>query len=228
MNLPDNISRKEFERLAKSAQNSLQKPGASQNELPKTKSTVKPILIVFRHTQTIDNARRIFSGRRETQLTELGKKQAKKLGEELKKMDIDLFITSPQKRCMQTVKFVAKHFPGVPVKKEPMLVERDYGELTGTSKEKLMKEDFVKAVLYRRSYNFPPPKGESMKEVKEKRVFPFLNSLTKKIKKEKINVAVCATGNTVRFFRMYFEKLGINDTITVEIPYGDYASYKVS
>ena len=64
MNLPDNISRKEFERLAKSAQNSLQKPGASQNKLPKTKSTTKPILIVFRHTQTFDNARRIFSGRR--------------------------------------------------------------------------------------------------------------------------------------------------------------------
>ena len=228
MELPKGISRQEFDRLAKSAQKSLQKPGVALNKLPKTKSTTKPILIVFRHTQTMDNARRIFSGRRETQLTELGKRQAKKLGEELKKMDIDLFITSPQKRCLQTVKLAAKHFPNVLIKKEPMLVERDYGELTGKSKLRLMKKDFVKAVLYRRSYDFPPPKGESMKEVKEKRVYPFIDWLTKKMKKERINVAVCATGNTVRFFRMYFEKLGIEEAITVEIPYGDYASYKVS
>ncbi len=227
MKTAKNINDKEFAALARAAQKSIENPGKSQIPLPKTESKKFPQVYVFRHTQTYDNARRIFSGRRNTTLTSLGNKQAKELSLKLKNKKIDLFISSPQKRCLETVVKIMKLHPEAILKLEPLLRERDYGDLTGRSKRKLMKENFKMAVLVRRGYDIAPPHGESLKTVKEKRVYPFLKKLVKEIKRKKMNVAICATGNTVRFIRMYFEKLPLIKALTIEIPYDDYAAYIV-
>ncbi len=216
----------DIEKLKQAALSSLQNPGKSAKPMPKDESA-PPILYLFRHAQTYDNIRRIFSGRRQTRLTPEGWEQAKKLAEKLKTKKIDLFISPPLKRCQQTLEPLRKYFPNIPYIQKKELVERDYGDLTGKSKLKIMKLYPEKAILWRRSWDVRPPGGESLKDVWEKRIKQFCQWLEKKMKKENINVAYCGTNNTVRLIRMYFEKLSIEEMLTLENPYGDYAAYSL-
>ena len=217
---------KDLEKLKQAAISSLKNPGKSTKPLPKDESA-PPILYLFRHTQTYDNIRRIFSGRRQTRLTPEGQKQAKALAEKLKNKKIDLFISPPLKRCRQTLEPLRKYFPDVPYIQKKELVERDYGKLTGKSKLKIMKLYPEKAILWRRSWDVPPPGGESLKQVWASRIRPFCKWLESKMKNENINVAYCGTNNTVRLIRMYFENLSIDQMLTLENPYGDYAAYSL-
>lgn len=210
-----------------SAQKSLQKPGGVSNKpLPKTKQGKKPILYLFRHGETFDNQRRIFSGRRDSKLTPKGIVQAQSLAKKLKGKTIDLGIYSPLHRAKQTLQIVLKKHPKVKIESEPLLLERDYGQLTGTSKLKLNQRHPKLCLKYRRSFDFPPPKGESLKEVKIKRVDPFCAKLVKRMKAKKINVALSCTNNTMRLIRMYFEHLSVKQMLELENPLAtDYCAY---
>lgn len=217
----------DFSKIAESARKSLENPGVSQKPLPKQESDQYSTVYVFRHTETEDNLKRIFSGRHDCKLTPKGIEQAKRLAEKLKNKHFDLAYSSPLSRSIDTLKAVLVYHPGIEIILEPLLFERDYGELTGKSKDELMKENFELAVMYRRGYDFPPPGGESLKDVKEKRVYPFCEKLSSALKKEKKNVAICCTNNTMRFIRMYFENLSVEEAQTLEIPFEDYASYVI-
>ncbi|MBW2963782.1 histidine phosphatase family protein, partial [Candidatus Woesearchaeota archaeon] len=81
--------------------------------------------------------------------------------------------------------------------------------------------------IIRRSYDIPPPGGESVKMV-EKRVKSFIKDLLKKMKKEKVNVAISAHGNSMRPFRAYFEKLSREQMMTLENPWDDYFEYTIT
>jgi len=221
------MSQIDFEKIKKAAIASLERPGGQKKSLPKKESNKFSTLYVFRHSETYDNERRIFSGRRQSRLTKEGIKQAKLLARKLKNKKIDLFIISPLVRCSQTLGPIKKYHPRVKLKVEKLLLERDYGRLTGKSKTKLMRENFKKAVLYRRSYEVAPPGGESIKQVQQKRVFPFCKKLEKELGQEKIKVAICCTNNTMRLIRMYFEKLSIEEMLTLENPFRDFAAYVV-
>lgn len=216
----------DFNKIKTAALASLKHPGQGTT-LPKQESSRWPVIYVFRHTQTYDNFRRIFSGRRNSRLTPTGIQQAKKLAKKLKDKRIDLMIVSPLLRCQQTAREVLRYHPKVKVEKEPLLLERDYGRLTGKSKLKLMREAPEKAILYRRSWDVSPPGGESIKNVFEQRIYPFCRNLVNRIRKEKINVSICCTNNTMRLIRKFFENLTIEETLTLENPFGDYASYVV-
>jgi|TARA_B100001964_G_C14101899_1_gene539740 2,3-bisphosphoglycerate-dependent phosphoglycerate mutase len=134
------------------------------------------------------------------------------------------------------------------------MIERCYGKLQGTSHKMFMEKegtDSYKTLLHwhkidhltgkdkakfiqelgksefdiiHRSYNVPPPKGESIKMV-EKRVLGFIKDLIKKVKKEKTHVAISAHGNSMRPFRRYFEKLSIEKMMNLENPWDDYFEY---
>ena len=78
----------------------------------------------------------------------------------------------------------------------------------------------------RRSYDVPPPGGESVKDV-EKRVRSFIKDLLKKMKKEKANVAISAHGNSMRPFRRYFEKLTISQMMKLENPWDKHFEYTI-
>lgn len=215
----------EYQRIKKAALASLQHPGGTAHKLPKQESKRHLVLYVFRHGETYDNRRRIFSGRRDSKLTEEGIRQTQILTKKLKNKKIDLGISSDLSRCKKTLKIVFKYHSQVKIEIEPRLLERSYGQLTGKSKDKLTRENPYLGIKYRRAYNFPPPDGESFKMVQQ-RVFPFCQDLQKRMKKEKINVAVSCTNNTMRLIRMFFEKLIIPEMQTLENPLGqDYASY---
>ena len=217
-----------------SAQKSLETPGLAGKPLPKADEIITgPILYLFRHGETEDNKNRIFSGRRNSPLTSRGIEQAEELAEKLKDKKIDLAIFSDiapgPDRAEDTLDIVLKYHSET--KKEPaeFLFERDYGELTGTSKLELNEKDPELCLKYRRSWDFPPPGGESIKAAWEGRVKKFCQDLEKKMRQEKINVAISCTNNTMRLIRMYFEKLSVKQMLELENPLAqDYASYTVN
>ena len=151
------------------------------------------------------------------------------MAEKLKNAKIDLGLTPSLDRCRKTLNCVLVYHPKTIIVLENLLLERDYGDLTGKSKIKLNEKDPLLTAKYRRAFDFPPPNGESLKEVKEKRIWPFCQRLEEKIKKEKINIAVSCTNNTMRLIRMYFEKLSIEEMEALENPLAqDFCSYGIS
>jgi len=214
-------------RLTASAFSSILNPGKTKKKLPKIESGKYPEIYVFRHGETYDNRNKVFSGRRNTRVTARGKKQAGILTAKLKNKKIDVCITSSLRRSKDTAKIALK---GKKVKFEvdDRIIERDYGELSGTSKVKLTRTDPVRAVKYRRFYDYAPPKGESGKMVK-KRIFEFCDELVKRIREEGVNVALSVHGNSMKMIRLYFEKLPIVEVLVQENPLGtDYAEYVVT
>ena len=81
--------------------------------------------------------------------------------------------------------------------------------------------------VIRRSYSVAPPNGESVKMV-EKRVRAFIRDLLKFMKRNKVDVAISAHGNSMRPFRRYFEKLSIQEMMKLENPWDDFFQYRVN
>jgi broad specificity phosphatase PhoE len=211
--------------LLEASKISLENPGLQILSLPKSKCSN---LIVFRHGQTHDNIRRIFSGRRNSTLTKEGIQQAEILYKKLMGEKIDVIITPNLSRCIKTSQIVLKSLINPKVEISNDLLERDYGNLTGKSKTKLFKKDPILTAKYRRGWDFPPPNGESLKMVWENRIEPFCKYLEKRIRQEKVVVAVCCTNNTMRLIRMYFEQLSKEETLILENPLAsDYCGYKI-
>lgn len=215
-----------YNKISQAAIESLKTPGKAKKPLPKTINKGASIIYLFRHTETYDNKNRVFSGRRNPKLTKKGIRQAEKLAGLLKDKQISIGFAPNLDRCKNTLKIALKNHKNVKINISDDLLERDYGKLTGQSKLEWMEKEPELTIKYRRAWDFPPPAGESMKMVK-KRVFPFCRKLVKMAKDKKIGIAVCGTGNTVKLMRMFFEKLSIIETLTLESPFGDYASYGI-
>ncbi len=215
-------------RVTHSAIMSILNPGRARESLPKKESPRYPEIYVFRHGESKDNKARRFSGWRDTQLTGLGKKQAQTLAKKLERKQIDVCIVSRLSRSKETAQIALQYHQNIKYELDDRIIERDYGDLSGKSKVKLMKNDLVEAVKFRRFYDFPPPNGESLKDV-QKRVFPFCEELVKRIRKTGENIAVSCHGNSMKIIRLYFEKLPITEVLIQENPLGqDYAEYVVT
>jgi len=176
-------------------------------------------IYLFRHGQTTFNRDRRFTGWLNPALTKLGKNQAKVLARKLKGKKFDVAFYTRLKRSKQTLKEVLKFHPEC--KKlicDDRMIERNYGTLNGklhkTFIAKFGQEEFDKI---HRGFNVRPPRGESFADV-EKRVRSFISDL-KKMKKEKINVAISAHGNSIRLFRKIMEMASISETTKWVIPY---------
>ena len=92
-------------------------------------------IYMVRHGQSTDNAHKLVSGDRETELTELGKRQAKQAGKKAKELNIDVIICSPLTRARQTAKIIAEELdmPESRIITVQDLRERDLGDLEGQS-----------------------------------------------------------------------------------------------
>lgn len=221
-----------FAQIKKAAEDSLKNPGKTIEPLPKDK--VGPddnFIVVFRHGESEDNVKKIFSGwRDETDITEIGVKQAEALRLELNKLNINVVIISDQVRSKHTAKIAFAMHPNLDNIKWEIdwrIKERNYGDLNGKSKEEIMRLNPEKAIKWRRGYDTPPPGGESIKMV-EMRVWPLLDELVVRVKRENINVVLSAHGNSMRVIRRYFEKLTVLQELTVENPLGtDFALYRL-
>ena len=213
-------------------------------------------IYLFRHGQSTYNREKRFTGWNNPGLTKLGIKQACEVAKKLKNKKFEVAFCSGLKRSNNTLKEVLKYHPECKkVIEDKRIKERNYGKLNGTKHEdyidkmgkKLYKlevhgdiitsldddrkevEKFLGEEEYNRihrGYNVPPPGGESFKMV-EKRVKSFIKDLVKMMKKEKINVAISAHGNSIRLFRKIMEKASVAETISWTIPYDDFYEFKV-
>jgi broad specificity phosphatase PhoE len=94
-------------------------------------------LFVFRHAETFDNSRGVFSGWRDSELTLKGLAQAQKVAEQLKLYRIDFAFASHLKRARRTLEIVLEPHPSSPVFVDDRIIERCYGLLKGRNKERV-------------------------------------------------------------------------------------------
>lgn len=215
-------------------------------------------IYLFRHGQTYYNKRGIFTGWKDSNLTPLGIRQAKKISGKLKNKKVDVAFQTRLGRSQDTLKIVLKFHPECKkILVDNRMIERNYGKLNGTSHEVFIKNIGKRALdlriegdaidnldpklrkqverflgekeyqIIHRGYNIPPPGGESFAMV-EKRVKSFIKYLKSFIKKNRVNVAISAHGNSIRLFMKIMENLNINETEKLTIPYDKVFVYKVS
>ncbi len=197
-------------------------------KIPVKGSSSPPTIYLFRHAQTYFNKRHIFTGWLDSKLTPFGIKQAKKIAQKLKEKQFEVAFQTSLSRSRDTLRAVLKYHPECRRRfTDDRMIERSYGNLSGMSHD-VYKKTHTEEELHqiRRSYDYPPPNGESIKMV-EKRVLPFLRDLIAYMKKHRVNVAISAHGNSMRPFRRYFEKLSIKQMMSLENPWDDYFEYKL-
>ena len=108
----------------------------------------------------------------------------------------------------------------IEVVKNQALNERDYGDLSGLNKDEARKKWGEEQVhIWRRSYDIPPPGGESLKNTAE-RVLPYFNSLVLPMLIQGKNILVAAHGNSLRSLVMQLDNLSKEEVIALEIPTG--------
>ncbi len=183
-------------------------------------------LYVVAHTESFYNRRRIFTGWMDSKLTPLGHRNAEMLAKKLKEKKFDVAFVSTQTRAKQTMRHILKYHKGVRVVVDKRLRERRYGRLEGKSKEKFAREHPDLWPVYHRSYDVPPPGGESLKQV-EARVLPFLREAIALMKKERTNALIVAHGNSLRPMRRHFDKLTPAQMMALEGQYNKVFSFRV-
>ena len=181
-------------------------------------------LVLVRHGQSEWNAKNLFTGWKNPDLTSDGKKEAINAGSLIKERNIQFSVmfTSALKRAQITGQIILDGIeqPDIEVVKDEALNERDYGDLSGLNKDDARKEWGEEQVhIWRRSFDVPPPGGESLKDTAE-RVLPFFNSsILPKIIEGK-NILVAAHGNSLRSLVMQLDDLSKEEVIALEIPTG--------
>lgn len=185
-------------------------------------------IYLFRHGESFYNKAKEFTGWKDSKLTEEGIKNAKKIAKKLKNKKIGAAFHTRLSRSKETLKEVLKDHPECRIMiKDDRMIERSYGKLQGKKHSTIIKEyGREQFELWHRSYEVAPPGGESIKIV-EKRVLSFIADLKKFIKKNKVNAAICAHGNSMRPFRRYFEKLTAAEMMKLENPWDSYFEYEV-
>jgi broad specificity phosphatase PhoE len=198
--------------------------------MPKSEDPNYPILYIFRHGQSEDNAEMLFSGWRDAKLTEKGVEQALDLAKILEDKKIDYLISSDQIRAIDTMKHAMSlnhNAKNLEINTDKRIRERSYGDLQGTSKLELFLQDENLCNEYRRSYTKRANYGESLEDVIF-RVKDFIEELIPMMKEKNLNVAISCHGNSIRGFRKYFENLSPEDVSKIETPLGsDYISYNI-
>lgn len=196
--------------------------------IPVRGSRSTPTIYLFRHAQTYYNRDRRFTGWLDSRLTPLGIAQAKKIAEKLRGKKIDAAFQTSLSRSKDTLKEVLRYHPECRKKfTDDRMIERNYGKLQRMSHKVYERTHDAKELhKIRRSYDYPPPKGESIRMV-EKRVLPFIRDLLAYMKKYRVNVAISAHGNSMRPFRRHFEKLTIAQMMRLENPWDDYFEYRI-
>lgn len=185
-------------------------------------------IYLFRHGQSKYNESKRFTGWLDINLTQRGISQAKTIAKKLKSKYIGIAFQTRLSRSKDTLKYILKYHPECKkIITDNRMIERSYGILEGKYHKTIIREyGKEKFNIWHRSYNNSPPKGESIKQV-EKRVLSFIKDLINFIKKNKVNVAISAHGNSMRPFRRYFEKLSIKQMLQLENPYDDYFEYTI-
>ena len=186
-------------------------------------------LVLIRHGQSEWNAKNLFTGWKNPGLTETGVKEAINAGKLIKdeKINFDIMYTSKLIRAQLTGNTILEiiNQSDIPIIKDTALNERNYGSLAGLNKDDARKKWGEEQIhIWRRSYDIPPPDGESLKNTAE-RVLPYFNKeiLPKVISGS--NILIAAHGNSLRSLIMQLDELSKEEILNLEIPTGAPIKY---
>ena len=210
-------------------------------------------LVLVRHGKSVWNGQNRFTGWVDISLAREGMEEAVRTGRLLRNMHFDLAFTSSLLRAQDTLYEILKqnlhcdqymrihelssdwyeHF--VPVTTDlselkiyisEKLNERYYGDLQGRNKD-AAKEEYGadKVHLWRRSYDIPPPGGESL-EMTAQRVIPYYKTHIKPHVAKGESVLVSAHGNSLRALIMHLEQLTKEQILDYELPTGSPHVYR--
>ena len=186
-------------------------------------------LILIRHGQSEWNQKNLFTGWKDPKLTHQGINEAVEAGKSLKAedMNFDIMFTSDLFRAQETGRLILKEMDqtDIPFVKHQSLNERNYGDLAGLNKDDARERWGEEQVhIWRRSFDIPPPGGESLKNTAE-RVLPYFESEIMPKINEGLNVLIAAHGNSLRALVMQLENIGPEEIVKLEIATGDPLIY---
>jgi|TARA_B110000263_G_scaffold218111_1_gene204559 2,3-bisphosphoglycerate-dependent phosphoglycerate mutase len=186
--------------------------------------SLKRNLIIVRHGQSEWNEKNLFTGWKNPGLTSLGYDEARKAGQLIKdtNIDFDSMFTSDLKRAQLTGDLILGEInqEGIPIIKNQALNERDYGSLSGLNKDDAREKWGEEQVhIWRRSYDIPPPDGESLKNTAE-RVLPYFNEKIMPRVIDGQNILIAAHGNSLRALIMQLDEISEKEIVKLEIPTG--------
>ena len=179
-------------------------------------------LYLIRHGQSTYNLENRFTGWKDVDLTDLGVSQAKEAAKILKGHTFDIAFTSNLLRAQKTLDIILNELNvSLDITKSEALNERDYGDLVGQNKgeaaDKFGKEQVQ---IWRRSFDTPPPNGESLKMTLE-RTLPYFNSDIKPHLKNEKNVILSAHGNSIRSIIMDLFNYNSEQILKTEVGWGE-------
>ncbi|MBC2801700.1 2,3-bisphosphoglycerate-dependent phosphoglycerate mutase [Rhizobium ruizarguesonis] len=188
-------------------------------------------LVLVRHGQSDWNLKNLFTGWKDPDLTELGVQEANAGGAALAEYGIkfDVAYTSVLVRAQHTLKLILDKVgqPDLLTIRDQALNERDYGDLSGLNKDDARAKWGEEQVhIWRRSYDVPPPGGESLRDTGA-RVWPYYLTeiLPRVLRGEKVLVA--AHGNSLRSLVMVLDKLSKEGVLALNLATGVPMVYKL-
>jgi 2,3-bisphosphoglycerate-dependent phosphoglycerate mutase len=188
-------------------------------------------LILVRHGESEWNLKNLFTGWRNPDLTEKGITEAKVCAQDLNREGLipDYCFTSGLKRAQHTLDLILEEMGiiDITITRNRALNERDYGDLSGLNKDEARKkwgEDQV--LIWRRSYDVPPPGGESLKDTAA-RTLPYYRSTIEPMVASGKTVLVAAHGNSLRALVMAIEDLTPEQILKREIATGQPTIYRL-
>ena len=175
-------------------------------------------LYLIRHGQSTYNLENRFTGWKDVDLTDLGVSQAKEASALLKGHQFDIAFTSNLLRAQKTLKIILNELgSNIKTIKNEALNERDYGDLVGQNKgEAALKFGEDQVQIWRRSFDTPPPNGESLKMTAERTLPYYKETVLPKVLNSS-NVIISAHGNSIRAIVMEIFKLTPIQILKTEI-----------
>lgn len=188
-------------------------------------------LVLVRHGQSDWNLKNLFTGWKDPDLTLQGIAEAKAAGQRLKAkgLKFDLCFTSALTRAQHTLKLILSELgqQGLPETRDLALNERDYGELTGLNKDDARaKWGDEQVLIWRRSFDVPPPGGESLKDTLARSLPYYMHMIQPHVLEGK-TVLVAAHGNSLRSLIMAIEGMTPKQILARELDTGVPVYYKL-
>ena len=188
-------------------------------------------LVLVRHGQSDWNLKNLFTGWKDPDLTELGIQEATTGGQALAQHGIvfDVAFTSALTRAQHTLRLILDKVgqPDLETIRDQALNERDYGDLSGLNKDEARAKWGEEQVhIWRRSYDIPPPGGESLRDTGA-RVWPYyLTEILPRVLAGQ-NVLVAAHGNSLRSLVMVLDRLSKEQILELNLATGVPMVYKL-
>jgi len=186
-------------------------------------------MVLVRHGQSLWNLENRFTGWTDIPLSEAGMAEARHAGELLKDYRFDHGFTSALSRAQETLRIILEVTgqTDLPVDRDQALNERYYGDLQGLNKDETAQKFGAEQVhLWRRSYDVPPPNGESLKDTRA-RVMPYYEAHIEPLLKQGKKVLIVAHGNSLRALVMVLENISERDIPDLNIPTGAPLRYVI-